>query len=182
MAHSGSGAAGVGQQSHGHSGSQSNHAHRGHCYGADGGHAESHHNCGGSCRNVHVKSNPYQCDGGYGNYGSYCVRHIDDEDTDEGIIYVAGHAGARSKTHYFHAAPHALDLDDSEPQRRQQQQQALKCSYLAEEELASDYDEDIPPIDLSKTNSIESIENQVRIASERSAKAEGLPVTETTIL
>lgn len=75
-----------------------------------------------------------------------------------------------------------MELDDSEPQRRQQQQQALKCSYLAEEELASDYDEDIPPIDLSKTNSIESIESQVRIASERSVKTEGLPVTETTIL
>lgn len=111
------------------------------------------------------------------------MRHIDDEDTDDGIIYVAGHAGARSKTHYFHAVPHVLDLDDAEPQRRQQQQQqALKCSYLAEEELASDYDEDIPPIDLSKTNSIESIETRVRIASERSVKAEGLPVTETTIM
>jgi len=163
----------VGQQQHSHSTSQSHNLHRGHCYGADGGQAEHHHNCGGSCRNVHVKSNPYQCEAGYGNYG---VRHIDDEDTDDGVIYLAGQLCTKAKTHYFHAAPHTLDMDEDEPQRKQ----PPKCSYLAEEELASDYDEDIPG--LSKVNSVESFNNRVQIATERSVNAEGMPVTVTTIL
>lgn len=158
---------------HTHSSLQSQQLHRGHCYGADGGLAESHHNCGGSCRNVHVKSNPYQCEAGYGNYGG---RHVDDEDTDDGSIYVAGQSGIKAKTHYFHAVPHTLDLD--EPHIKQ----PTKCSYLAEEELASDYDEDIPPIDLSKVNSVESFKNRVQTETEHSLNAEGMPVTVTTIL
>lgn len=111
-----------------------------------------------------MKSNPYQCEAGYGNYGG---RQLDAEDTDDGIIYVASHSGNKAKTHYFHA----LDMDERP-----------KCSYLAEEELASDYDEDIPPIDLSKVNSVESFTNRVQIASEQSLNAEGMPVTVTTIL
>jgi len=159
----------VGQQQHTYSTSQPHHLHRGHCYGADGGHAESHHNCGGSCRNVHVKSNPYQCEAGYGNY---LVRHIDDEDTDDGVIYLAGQPCTKAKTHYFHAAPPSLDLDEDEPHRKR----PPKCSYLAEEELASDYDEDIPK-GLSKVNSVESFENRVQIATERSVNAEGMSIT-----
>ncbi|KAL7733297.1 hypothetical protein ACLKA6_004794 [Drosophila palustris] len=171
-AHTGSGIAGVGQ-TQSHSASQSHQLHRGHCYGADGGQAESHHNCGGSCRNVHVKTNPYQCEAGYGHYED---RHIDDEDTDDGIIYLAGQPCTKAKTHYFPAAPLALDMDEDEPQREQRP----KCSYLAEEELASDYDEDIPGV--SKVNSVESFDNRVQIATERSVNAEGMPVTVTTIL
>lgn len=113
---------------------------------------------------MHVKSNPYQCEAGYGNYGGH---QLDAEDTDDGIIYVASHSGSKAKAHYFHA----LDTDERP-----------KCSYLAEEELASDYDEDIPPIDLSKGNSVESFTNRVQVATEQSLNAEGMPVTVTTIL
>lgn len=147
----------------GQSGGQS--LHRGHCYGANGGDAESHHNCGGSCRNVHVKSNPYQCEAGYGHYS---VRHTDDEDTDDGIIYMA-------RTHFFHEQeqhhPHQGVHHPVKP---------AKCSYLAEEELASDYDEDVPAIDLSKATSVESF--GTRVQTERAVNADGLPVTVTTIL
>jgi len=165
VAHSSSAAAGVGQlnaHSGGHSGgghSVGLSLHRGQCYGANGGDAESHQNCGGSCRNVHVKSNPYQCEAGYGHYP---VCHTDD-DTDDGIIYM-------DRTHFYH----------EQEQHPAKAVSSTKCSYLAEEELASDYDEDVPAIDLSKATSVESF--GTRVQSEQAVNADGLPVTVTTIL
>ncbi|SPP77399.1 Hypothetical predicted protein [Drosophila guanche] len=162
--------AGVGQV---HTHSVAHSLHRGHCYGANGGDAESHHNCGGSCRNVHVKSNPYQCEAGYGHYP---VKHTDDEDTDDGIIYMAGHGPgpccSKAKTHCFNEQDHQNS--------NQHHKKPTKCRYLAEEELASDYDEDVPAIDLSKATSVESF--GTRVQTERSVNADGLPVTVTTIL
>ncbi|KAI8040447.1 hypothetical protein M5D96_006390 [Drosophila gunungcola] len=145
-------------QGHGQGHSVAHSLHRGQCYGANGGDAESHHNCGGSCRNVHVKSNPYQCEAGYGHYS---VCHTDD-DTDDGIIYM-------DRTHFYH-----------EQDGHQAKSAGAKCSYLAEEELASDYDEDVPAIDLSKATSVETF--ATRVQSEQVVNADGLPVTVTTIL
>jgi len=160
VAHSSS-AAGVGQMNaHGHSVGHS--LHRGQCYGANGGDAESHQNCGGSCRNVHVKSNPYQCEAGYGHYP---VCHTDD-DTDDGIIYM-------DRTHFYHDQEQAHVVKSVAVP-------STKCSYLAEEELASDYDEDVPAIDLSKATSVESF--GTRVQTEHAVNADGLPVTVTTIL
>lgn len=110
---------------------------------------------------MHVKSNPYQCEAGYGHYP---LRHADDDDTDDGIIYMA-------RTHYFHGP---------EQEQHQPPPKAAKCRYLAEEELASDYDEDVPVIDLSKTTSAESF--GTRVQTEQVVNADGLPVTVTTIL
>lgn len=153
--------------------------HRGQCYGANGGDAESHHNCGGSCRNSCIKTNPYQNETGYGGY-TYNTNgaphaHIattDDDDTDDGVIYIPGPSAVKKQTHYFTAPTLSPELEE-EPELPDVEEQI-------EQEHEEDYDEDIPPIDLSKTSS--AISFVTKVETEQCVTAAGEPFTVTTIL
>lgn len=166
--------------------------HRGQCYGANGGDAESHHNCGGSCRNAHIKSNPYQSESGYGGYTGYNLngstsqqRHAnlnavhnttdEDDDTDDGIIYMPGPSSSKKQPHYFHAP-----MVNSTVAEKKQTVEQSDGEEQVEQEHEEDYDEDIPPIDLSKAPSDESFATKVQ--TEKGVNADGASFTVTTIL
>lgn len=169
--------------------------HRGQCYGANGGDAESHHNCGGSCRNAHIKSNPYQSESGYGGYTGYNMnggggggtsqqRHAnlnavnnttdDDDDTDDGIIYMPGPSSSKKQPHYFHAPMVNATAEQKQSVEHSDGEEQV------EQEHEEDYDEDIPPIDLSKAPSVESFTTKVQ--TEKGVNADGASFTVTTIL
>lgn len=183
---------------------ESGSVHRGHCYGANGGDAENHANCGGSCRNSYIKtSNPYQNGAGYvgqteetsshqhSQYTQYNSQQanqhydsvkrpktIEDDDTDDGIIYMPAPLSVQKQPHYFPTATLAT-LDFEEPSSLS----IIDIDEQQEMELEADYDEeDIPPIDLSKAPSVESFGNKVRTEKEVQINADGKPITVTTIL
>ncbi|CAD7002753.1 unnamed protein product [Ceratitis capitata] len=192
FAHSGSGQHGAVGHSLQRHGTDVGSEHRGQCYGANGGDAESHHNCGGTCRNAHIKSNPYQSDSGYGGYTGYQVngnaaqqRHAninavhnttdDDDDTDDGIIYMPGPSSSKKQPHYFHAPM----VNATEKKQRAEQSDGEE---QVEPEHEEDYDEDIPPIDLSKAPSVESFTTTTKVQTEKGINADGASFTVTTIL
>lgn len=185
---------------------ESGSVHRGHCYGANGGDPENHMNCGGSCRNSYIKSaNPYQNGSGYA--ASYACnpnemshhpnphphhhhhhqhqhlvannnnnKSLDvDDDTDDGIIYMPGPSASKKQPHYFPAPTKSMEPFE-------EHSSIIDVEEQVEAEMEEDYDEDIPPIDLSKPPSVQSFTNNVRTEKEVQINADGKPITVTTIL
>lgn len=99
-----------------------------------------------------------------------------DDDTDDGIIYMPGPASSKKQPHYFPAPTQPMDTFE-EPSSS-----IIDVDEQGEGDVPADYDEDIPPIDLSKPPSLQSFTNNIRTEKEVQINADGKPITVTTIL